>query len=446
MLSAFSSALRTPDLRKKLLFTVAIIALYRLGATLPSPGVSYTNVQACLKLTEQSGNQVLNLLNLFSGGALLQLSVFALGIMPYITASIILQLLTVVIPRLEQLRKEGQSGQAKITQYTRYLTLGLAILQSSAFVALARTGQLFGGLCDQDNPSYQIIPEGTGIPIWLTLTVLVMTMTAGTGMVMWLGELVTDRGVGNGMSVLIFTSIAARLPGEGWTIKQTAGTGKFFLVIALVLVIIGLVVFIEQAQRRIPVQYAKRMIGRRMYGGTSTYIPLKVNQAGVVPVIFASSLLYLPQLYLQFFDKNNLKGYQIWIQNWLAAPTSWVYISVYFLLIIFFTYFYVSITFNPTEVAENMKKYGGFVPGIRPGKPTADYLDFILSRITLPGALYLGLISVLPNFFFIWLDQQQYQNFPFGGTAVLIMVGVGLETVKQIESQLMQRNYEGFLR
>ncbi|MFI1993272.1 preprotein translocase subunit SecY [Actinoplanes sp. NPDC020271] len=446
MLSAFSSALRTPDLRKKLLFTVAIIALYRLGATLPSPGVSYTNVQACLKLTEQSGNQVLNLLNLFSGGALLQLSVFALGIMPYITASIILQLLTVVIPRLEQLRKEGQSGQAKITQYTRYLTLGLAILQSSAFVALARTGQLFGGLCDQDNPAYQIIPEGTGIPMWLTLTVLVMTMTAGTGMVMWLGELVTDRGVGNGMSVLIFTSIAARLPGEGWTIKQTAGTAKFLLVIALVLVIIGLVVFIEQAQRRIPVQYAKRMIGRRMYGGTSTYIPLKVNQAGVVPVIFASSLLYLPQLYLQFFDKNNLKGYQIWIQNWLAAPTSWVYITVYFLLIIFFTYFYVSITFNPTEVAENMKKYGGFVPGIRPGKPTADYLDFILSRITLPGALYLGLISVLPNFFFIWLDQQQYQNFPFGGTAVLIMVGVGLETVKQIESQLMQRNYEGFLR
>ncbi|WIM97139.1 preprotein translocase subunit SecY [Actinoplanes oblitus] len=446
MLSAFTSALRTPDLRKKLLFTVAMIAIYRLGATMPSPGVSYTNVKACLKLTEQSGNQVLNLLNLFSGGALLQLSVFALGIMPYITASIILQLLTVVIPRLEQLRKEGQSGQAKITQYTRYLTLGLAILQSSAFVALARTGQLFGGLCDQDNPQYQIIPENTGIPIWLTLTVLVMTMTAGTGVVMWLGELVTDRGVGNGMSVLIFTSIASRLPGEGWTIKQSAGTAKFLLVIALVLVIIGLVVFIEQAQRRIPVQYAKRMIGRRMYGGTSTYIPLKVNQAGVVPVIFASSLLYLPQLYLQFFDKNKLQNYQIWIQNWLATPTSWLYITVYFLLIIFFTYFYVSITFNPTEVAENMKKYGGFVPGIRPGKPTADYLDFILSRITLPGALYLGLISVLPNFFFIWLDQKQYQNFPFGGTAVLIMVGVGLETVKQIESQLMQRNYEGFLR
>ncbi|MER7890317.1 preprotein translocase subunit SecY [Micromonospora sp. NPDC048909] len=442
MLSAFLSAFRTPDLRKKLLFTVGIIAVYRLGATLPSPGVSYGNVQKCLDTLQGDTTGVLNLLNLFSGGALLQLSVFALGIMPYITASIILQLLTVVIPRLEQLRKEGQSGQAKITQYTRYLTLGLGVLQASAFVALARSGQLFQNRCDQ----FPIIPEGTGIPDWLTLTILVMTMTAGTGVVMWLGELITDRGVGNGMSVLIFTSIAARLPGEGWQIKNTQGWWKFFLVIALVLVVITAVTFIEQAQRRIPVQYAKRMIGRRMYGGTSTYIPLKVNQAGVIPVIFGSSLLYLPQLALQFFDQTNPGKTQAWIQNNLVAPDSPIYISVYFLLIIFFTYFYVSITFNPTEVADNMKKYGGFVPGIRPGKPTADYLDFILSRITLPGALYLGIVSILPNFFFIWLDNQQYQNFPFGGTAVLIMVGVGLETVKQIESQLMQRNYEGFLR
>jgi preprotein translocase subunit SecY len=443
LLSAFVSAFRTPDLRKKLLFTVGIIAVYRLGATLPSPGVSYGNVQKCLEATRAADTSgVFQLLNLFSGGALLSLSVFALGIMPYITASIILQLLTVVIPRLEQLRKEGQAGQAKITQYTRYLTLGLGILQASAFVALARSGQLFNGLCDQ----YPIVPDGTGLPTWLTLTTLVITMTAGTGVVMWLGELITDRGVGNGMSVLIFTSIAARLPGEGWQIKTSKGWDKFALVIALVLLVIVFVVFIEQAQRRIPVQYAKRMIGRRMYGGTSTYIPLKVNQAGVIPVIFASSLLYLPQLVLQFFDRNNLKGWQLWVQNNLAQPSSPTYISVYALLIIFFTYFYVSITFNPTEVADNMKKYGGFVPGIRPGKPTAQYLDFILSRITLPGALYLALISVLPNFFFIWLDSQQYQNFPFGGTAVLIMVGVGLETVKQIESQLMQRNYEGFLR
>ncbi|MEU5908355.1 preprotein translocase subunit SecY [Micromonospora sp. NPDC000316] len=442
MLSAFLSAFRTPDLRKKLLFTVGIIAVYRMGATLPSPGVSYGNVQKCLDTLQGETTGVLNLLNLFSGGALLQLSVFALGIMPYITASIILQLLTVVIPRLEQLRKEGQAGQAKITQYTRYLTLGLGVLQASAFVALARSGQLFQNRCDQ----FPIIPTGTGIPDWLTLTILVMTMTAGTGMVMWLGELITDRGVGNGMSVLIFTSIAARLPSEGWQIKTSKGWDMFALVIALVLVVITAVTFIEQAQRRIPVQYAKRMIGRRMYGGTSTYIPLKVNQAGVIPVIFGSSLLYLPQLALQFFDQTDPGKTQAWIQNNLVAPDSPIYISVYFLLIIFFTYFYVSITFNPTEVADNMKKYGGFVPGIRPGKPTADYLDFILSRITLPGALYLGVISILPNFFFIWLDNQQYQNFPFGGTAVLIMVGVGLETVKQIESQLMQRNYEGFLR
>ncbi|WP_329111078.1 preprotein translocase subunit SecY [Micromonospora sp. NBC_01699] len=440
MLSAFFSAFRTPDLRKKLLFTVAIIGVYRLGATLPSPGVSFGNVQKCLDTIQTDG--VLSLLNLFSGGALLSLSVFALGIMPYITASIILQLLTVVIPRLEQLRKEGQSGQAKITQYTRYLTLGLGVLQASAFVALARSGQLFNNQCDQ----FPIVPENTGLPMWLTLAVLVITMTAGTGVVMWLGELITDRGVGNGMSVLIFTSIAARLPGEGWSIKTSKGWDMFLLVILLVLVVITLVVFIEQAQRRIPVQYAKRMIGRRMYGGTSTYIPLKVNQAGVIPVIFGSSLLYLPQLALQFFDQNNPGDVQTWIQNNLVDPSSPTHIVAYFLLIIFFTYFYVSITFNPTEVADNMKKYGGFVPGIRPGKPTADYLDFILSRITLPGAIYLGAISILPNFFFIWLDNQQYQNFPFGGTAVLIMVGVGLETVKQIESQLMQRNYEGFLR
>ncbi len=418
MLSAFLSAFRTPDLRKKLLFTVGIIAIYRLGATVPSPGVSYGNVQKCLESIEGSTG-VLNLLDLFSGGALLQLSIFALGIMPYITASIILQLLTVVIPRLEQLRKEGQAGQAKITQYTRYLTLGLGVLQASAFVALARSGQLFNNQCNEE-----IIPTGTGIPDWLTLSILVMTMTAGTGMVMWLGELITDRGVGNGMSVLIFTSIAARLPSEGWRIKESQGWWKFLLVIALVLVVITAVTFIEQAQRRIPVQYAKRMIGRRMYGGTSTYIPLKVNQAGVIPVIFGSSLLYLPQLALQFFDQNDPGKTQAWIQNNLVDPTSPIYIAVYFLLIIFFTYFYVSITFNPTEVADNMKKYGGFVPGIRPGKPTADYLDFILSRITLPGALYLAIISILPNFFFIWLDRQQYLNFPFGGTAVLIMVGV----------------------
>jgi len=446
VLSAFLNAFRTPDLRRKLLFTLGIIAIYRLGATIPSPGVSYVAVQQCINIlsgADQSG--VFSLLNLFSGGALLQLSVFALGIMPYITASIILQLLTQVIPRLEQLRKEGQPGQAKITQYTRYLTLGLAVLQASAFVALARTGQLFGGA---DCPP--VIPTDTGLPEWLTLSILVMTMTAGTGVIMWLGELITDRGVGNGMSVLIFTSIAARLPSEGWQIfEQSKWT--FVGVLGFGVLVITAVVFMEQAQRRVPVQYAKRMIGRRMYGGTSTYIPMKVNQAGVIPIIFASSLLYLPTLGLQFFAptaEGEAPGrvYQ-WIERHLVDMTDPVHIALYFLLIIFFTYFYVSITFNPTEMADNMKKYGGFVPGIRPGKPTSEYLDFILSRITLPGALYLAIISILPNLLVGFTGgQNPLQNFPFGGTAVLIMVGVGLETVKQIESQLMQRHYEGFLR
>jgi preprotein translocase subunit SecY len=445
LLSAFISAFKTPDLRKKLLFTLFIIAVYRLGATLPSPGVSYGNVQQCLKVIgsdESGGADVFTLLNLFSGGALLQLSVFALGIMPYITASIILQLLVVVIPRLEQLKKEGASGQAKITQYTRYLTLGLAILQSSGFIALARSGQLFNNQCDQ----YPIVPENDVLPNWLTVAALVITMTAGTGVIMWLGELITDRGVGNGMSVLIFTSIAARLPSEGWSILQRS-TVTFLVVMAVAVVVITLVIFIEQAQRRVPVQYAKRMVGRRMYGGTSTYIPLKVNQAGVIPVIFASSLLYLPALATQLAGQNSTNVVIDWINRYLVQPSSWVYILTYFVLIIFFTYFYVAITFNPTEVADNMKKYGGFVPGIRPGKPTAEYLDFILSRITLPGSLYLAVVAILPNLFIGLVGGNQVlQNFPFGGTAVLIIVGVGLETVKQIESQLMQRNYEGFLR
>ena len=440
MLSAFFSAFRTPDLRKKLLFTLAMIGIYRLGATVPSPGVSYANVQKCI--TSANTNSVLNLLNLFSGGALLQLSVFALGIMPYITSSIILQLLTVVIPRLETLRKEGQSGQAKITQYTRYLTLGLAILQASAFVALARSGTLFGGACNQSTTP--IIPATPGIPIWLTVTVLVITMTAGTGVIMWLGEMITDRGIGNGMSILIFTSIAARLPGEGWTIRKSAGWTVFILILIIGVAVITAVVFMEQAQRRIPVQYAKRMVGRRMYGGTSTYIPLKVNQAGVIPVIFASSLLYLPQLISNIYS-NSTNWFLRFLQNDLTNPANWVNIAAYFLLIMFFTYFYVSITFNPTQVADDMKKYGGFVQGVRPGKPTAQYFDYILSRLTLPGSLYLAIVAILPNLF-ISLVGGNKQNFPFGGTAVLIIVGVALDTVKQIESQLMQRNYEGFLR
>ncbi|HEY8372781.1 MAG TPA: preprotein translocase subunit SecY [Pseudonocardiaceae bacterium] len=442
MLSAFRSALATPDLRRKILFTLGIVVLYRLGATLPSPGVSYANVQECIRVIEGGDNQsVYSLINLFSGGALLQLSIFALGIMPYITASIVIQLLTVVIPRFEQLKKEGQSGQNKLTQYTRYLTIALAVLQSTGIVALAVRGQLFQN-CNQT--LYPVIPDASVF----NLVVIVITMTAGTALIMWLGELITERGIGNGMSLLIFTSIAARIPAEGGNILNSHGGVTFALVCLLGLAIIAVVVYIEQGQRRIPVQYAKRMIGRRMYGGTSTYLPLKVNQAGVIPVIFASSFLYLPQLITQLTTSPGEEPSAItrFVQQYLVDQSNWVHISIYFLLIVLLTYFYISITFNTEERADEMKKFGGFIPGIRPGRPTAEYLTYVLNRITLPGSLYLGIVAILPNFFLDLTGDGQNQNFPFGGTAVLIMVGVGLDTVKQIESQLMQRNYEGFLR
>jgi len=442
VLSAFRSALATPDLRRKILFTLGIVVLYRLGATLPSPGVSYANVQECIRVIEGGDNQsVYSLINLFSGGALLQLSIFALGIMPYITASIVIQLLTVVIPRFEQLKKEGQSGQNKLTQYTRYLTIALAVLQSTGIVALAVRGQLFQN-CNQT--LYPVIPDASVF----NLVVIVITMTAGTALIMWLGELITERGIGNGMSLLIFTSIAARIPAEGGNILNSHGGVTFALVCLLGLAIIAVVVYIEQGQRRIPVQYAKRMIGRRMYGGTSTYLPLKVNQAGVIPVIFASSFLYLPQLITQLTTSPGEEPSAItrFVQQYLVDQSNWVHISIYFLLIVLLTYFYISITFNTEERADEMKKFGGFIPGIRPGRPTAEYLTYVLNRITLPGSLYLGIVAILPNFFLDLTGDGQNQNFPFGGTAVLIMVGVGLDTVKQIESQLMQRNYEGFLR
>ncbi|TWP46424.1 preprotein translocase subunit SecY [Lentzea tibetensis] len=435
MLGAFRSALATPDLRKKILFTLGIVIVYRLGATMPAPGVSFKNVKECVSQVEGEG--VYSLINLFSGGALLNLSIFALGIMPYITASIIIQLLTVVIPRFEQLKKEGQAGQGKLTQYTRYLTIGLAILQSTGLIALAVRGQLFGDC------SVPVIPDQSVF----NLVVLVVTMTAGTSVIMWLGELITEKGIGNGMSLLIFTGIAARIVPEGQNILAKGGV-TFTLVVIAALVIIASVIYVEQAQRRIPVQYAKRMIGRRMYGGTSTYLPLKVNQAGVIPVIFASSLLYLPDLIVRLTQSNAAEPnwFATFVQTYLVKQSSWVHISAYFLLIVFFTYFYVGITFNPDERADEMKKFGGFIPGIRPGRPTAEYLKFVLGRITLPGSLYLGIVAILPNLFLDLTGDGQNQNFPFGGTAVLIMVGVGLDTVKQIESQLMQRNYEGFLR
>ncbi|WEK13586.1 MAG: preprotein translocase subunit SecY [Candidatus Microbacterium phytovorans] len=442
MFSAIARVFRTPDLRRKIAFTLAIIAIYRLGAHVPTPFVDYPNVTTCLDQTG-STDGLLSLVNLFSGGALLQLSIFALGVMPYITATIIVQLLRVVIPHFETLYKEGQAGQSRLTQYTRYLTIALALLQSTTLVTVARSGQLF--------------PSGSGVPeceallteeAWWAQLLMIITMTAGTGLIMWFAELVTERGVGNGMSILIFTSIAATFPAALWAIQATNGFEVFLLVLAVGIAVVALVVFVEQSQRRIPVQYAKRMVGRRTLGGTNTYIPIKVNMAGVVPVIFASSLLYIPALIAQFNQTpdadGNVPGWVTWIQAYFTTGDSPIYMAVYFLLIIGFTYFYVAITFNPVEVADNMKKYGGFIPGIRAGRPTAEYLDYVLTRITLPGSIYLGLIALLPLIALATVGANQ--NFPFGGASILIIVGVGLETVKQIDAQLQQRHYEGLLR
>lgn len=434
MLSAFGTAFRTPELRRKMLFTLWLIVLYRVGAMMPSPGVDLQNIKICSdQVLGDDTSGVYSLINLFSGGALLQLSVFAIGIMPYITASIIVQLLTVVIPRFEQLRKEGQTGQATMTQYTRYITVALALLQSTGFVALANSGNLLQG-CD-----LPIIADDS----LFGLVVMILVMSSGGVLLMWFGELITEKGVGNGMSLLIFISIGAGLPGMGKAVLDEGGMRFTFVLIAVLAILVG-VVFIEQGQRRIPVQYAKRMVGRRMYGGTSTYLPLKVNQAGVIPVIFASSLLYLPTLISQITAGED--GDQWWnrfINKYLSDPTDTGYILVYFAMILFFTYFYVAITFNPEERADEMKKYGGFIPGIRPGRPTVEYLQFVLNRITLVGAIYLGSITVLPNFF---LGSAASAGMAFGGTSILILVVVALDTSKQIESQLLQRNYEGFLR
>ena len=436
MLTAFLRAFRTPDLRKKLLFTVGIIALFRFGAAVPTPGISEKAITACAGVAASGSSAgVYQLINLLSGNALLRMSVFALGIMPYITASIILQLLTVVIPRLEQLKQEGQAGQAKITQYTRYLTIGLGVLQSTGYVELARSGRLFPS-CTQT-----LIPN----PSVFTIATMVITMVSGTAVIMWMGELITDRGVGNGMSILIFTQVIAVIPGGLLEIYRTKSAFITGITVVVLIAIVGFVVFMEQAQRRIPVQYAKRMVGRRMYGGTSTYIPLKVNQAGVIPVIFASSLLYIPQLAASLFgNQTNPQGWVAWIDRYVASTTSSLYMILFFVLIVGFTYFYVSITFNPTEVADNMKKYGGFIPGIRPGRPTSEYLNYVLTRLTAPGSLYLAIIGLIPMVAFALMNVSN--QIPFGGTSLLIMVGVGLDTVKQIESQLQQRNYEGFLR
>jgi preprotein translocase subunit SecY len=428
VLSAFRNAFKIPDLRNKILFTLFIIAVYRLGAHIPLPGADVNQIRT-LERQAQQGGGVYTLINLFSGGALTRFAIFALGIMPYITSSIIMQLLAVVIPRLEALQKEGEVGQKKITQYTRYMTVVLSLLQSLGIIVTANSGNLFPGIRD-------LFPNlGVGRTF-----LVVLTLTAGTALIMWLGELITQRGIGNGMSLLIFSSIIASLPGQATSLWASSGPVKGAVFIALGLAIVLTVVLVEQAQRRIPVQYAKRVVGRKTYGGASTYIPMKVNQAGVIPIIFASSLLYLPVLAATIVQN---KWFKTFVDHHFARGTSPWYVALYFMLIIFFTYFYTAITFNPTDVADNMKKYGGFIPGIRPGRPTADYLSHILSRITLPGAIFLGMIAVLP---FIAQGAWNVTAFPFAGTAVLIMVGVALETMKQVESQLMMRHYEGFLK
>ena len=433
MLSAFTQAFRTPDLRAKLLFTLGIMALFRLGSILPAPGVNLANAKQCIAAAKDQN--LLSLVNVFSGGALLQLSIFALGIMPYITASIIIQLLRVVIPRFEELHKEGQAGTAKLTEYTRYLTIGLGLLQSSTIVATAKSGRLFQS-CDKGIAT-QIIPDDSVV----TLLLIIITMTAGTGLIMWLGELITERGIGNGMSLLIFTSIVAQFPSNMFSIAGgNNGAANFAIIVAVVLLATLAVVYIEQAQRRIPVQYAKRMIGRRQYGGSTTYIPVKINTAGVIPVIFASSILAMPQLIAGF--GNDRSAWVQWIMRNLQQ-THPIYLTAYGVLILFFAFFYTAITFDAEEIADNMKRYGGFIPGIRAGEPTVRYLSYVINRITTAGSIYLVVLALIPTLAVIWLDLAHH--LPFGGTTILIMVGVGLQTVKEVNSQLQQRHYEGFL-
>ncbi|AIF40236.1 MULTISPECIES: preprotein translocase subunit SecY [Dermacoccus] len=437
MLTSFGRAFRTPELRNKILFTLAIMALFRLGSHIPTPGISFDLVAKC-QAAAGGSNSLLGLANLFSGGALLQLSIFALGIMPYITASIIIQLLTVVIPRFETLKKEGQSGQAKMTQYTRYLAIALALLQSSTLITAARSPwTILGG----SPTTCSTIMTDDSIP---TVLLMILTLTAGTGLIMWLGEQVTERGIGNGMSLLILTAVAARVPQSLWAIHNQ-GWGRFIAVVIMCLAVTTAVVFVENSQRRIPVQYAKRMVGRRSYGGTTTYIPLKVNMANVIPIIFATSLLSLPVMVSQFAaNKTNPPGWAQWINTYLARGDHPVYMAIYTVLILFFTFFYVSITYQPDEVADNLKQAGSFIPGVRAGSATAKYLNYVLTRITTVGAIYIAFLALLPLIALALFDANQ--NVPFGGASILILVGVGLETVKQVDSKLQQHNYEGFLR
>ena len=436
MLSIYRNMFKIPDLRAKILFTLAMFAVYRLGATIPVPGIDLDAVD--LFQSQQSAGGIYGLLNLFSGGALEQFSVFALGIIPYITASIIMQLLTVVIPRLQSLQEEGESGRKVITQWTRYMTVILALIQSTGFTFLFHSGRFTNGI--------DLIPNYTPGRV----TLIVMTMTAGTAMVMWLGELITQRGVGNGMSLIIFVSILSQFPfifGQIW--GQTVAANlplRFIVIVGVFLAMIAAIIYVDQGQRRIPIQFAKRVRGRRVLGGQSTYIPLKVNTAGVIPVIFATSVLLIPSLIITAIPSN--AAWLVSIFNWIddnlgagALGVSWWYILILFLLIVFFTYFYTAIQFDPEQQAEMIQRQGGFIPGVRPGRQTAKHLSFILNRITLPGSIFLASIAVLPAIAgAIWNIQ-----IAFSGVSILIVVGVALETMKQIESQLTMRNYEGIL-
>jgi preprotein translocase subunit SecY len=436
-LTNLANMFRVPDLRNKVLFTLFVIVVYRFGANIPCPGIDFSAVQSLADAATKGG--VVSFLNLFSGGALTKFAVFGLGIMPYITSSIIVQLLMVVIPKFEQWRDEGAVGQKKLTQVTRYLTIALAIMQSTGLAYVFHNGG--GGLLGTGSSlNIDLIPDFT-VP---RVLLIVVTMTAGTVVVMWLGELITQRGVGQGMSVLIFTNVVSTMPAGGAAVKAEAGFAKFFIIIVLSLILLVAIVFIEQGQRRIPVTFAKRVVGRRMYGGQSTYIPMKVNTGGVVPIIFASSVLYFPILISNVLPSHGFwMSVQTWISQHLAQPNDLWYIILYGVLILGFAYFYAAITFDPHQQAEVIRKQGGYIPGIRPGPPTERHLQNILNRITLPGALWLALIALLPSLF---LAFWNIQNYPFAGTTLLIAVGVALETMKQVDSQLMLRNYEGFLK
>ncbi|MDZ7674369.1 MAG: preprotein translocase subunit SecY [Acidimicrobiales bacterium] len=428
------------DLRRKLLFVVFMLALYRAGSAIPAPGIDLDAVQN-LKEQAEEGAGVLGFLTLFSGGALTQFALFALGIMPYITASIIMQILTVVIPRLEQWQQQGAVGQRKITQWTRYVTVAIALLQSTGLAFLFHNGG--GGLLGGGGVDLGVDLFGGNFSTGRVL-IVVLTLTAGTALLMWMGELITQRGIGNGMSLLIFASVVSSFPVAGAQINAEEGPGLLVPLLALAVAIMVAIVFVELGQRRIPVQFSKRVVGNRMTGGQSTYIPLKVNQSGVIPVIFASSVLYLPLLLTNVLpaDQDWAVSVQEWVDGNLVQPDSIVYILVYGMLIVGFAYFYTAIQFDPAQQADTIRKQGGYIPGIRPGPQTERYLGRILNRITLPGSLFVAVVALAPS---ILLVSAGIDNFPFGGISVLIAVGVMLEMMKQIDSQLMMRNYEGFL-